>query len=182
MVLDMEQNPYTPSSAAFESNKSENKGGFFKILKKIFIGIGIIFVVIFALLVWAGFSTNKVYKKFEHTAGPFINDFLTEQSPWDYEKSKPYLSKAWLDVTADGDGKKLFFFFNKLGAFKSVDSIEWQGCNSSKHTSYGSIQRCNYVVRASYQKGPAAILMGLSMELEEIKVVQLKVNSDVFMR
>ena len=182
MVLDMEQNPYTPSPTGLDGGARKNKGGFLKLIKKIFIGIGILFVVILALLVWVGFSTNKVYKRFEHTAEPFINKFLSDQSPWNYEKSKPYLSKAWLQITSDADGNKLFTFFNKLGAFKSVDSIEWQGCNSSKHTEHGSIQRCNYVVKASYEEGAAVNLMGLALELEEIRVMQLKVNSDVFIQ
>lgn len=176
----MEENPYKSGEADIQDVRPAKTDGFMSFLKKVLIGFGILFGIIVILLIWAGFSTSETYGKFEDTAEPFINDFLNAQSPWNYEKSKPDLSKAWLEVTSDEDGAKLFNYFNKLGSFQSIETIEWQSCKNSSSTETGSIERCDYIVQADYENGGASIEVGLSFESEEVKLIQLSIKSSVF--
>ncbi len=133
------------------------------------------------LLIWAGLSTSKTYDKFKDHADTYVRNFLEKQSPWNYELAKPNLSSAWIEVTTEEQGNKLFNFYNKLGALKSIDSIEWLRCSNQTHTSTGKIERCDYGISAQYERGFAQIYIGLSIENDEIKILQLRVNSDAFM-
>ncbi|BFM13522.1 hypothetical protein R50072_36750 [Simiduia litorea] len=160
----------------------KKSGGFLSIIKKILIGFGVVLALIIILLVWAGITTSKTYGKFDGVAEPYIREFLRNQSPWNYELAKPQLSFSWLEVTTDEQGDKLFKYFNKLGALKSIDSIEWQRCAKQAHTSTGKIERCDYSVSATFESDVAQIYMGLSLEEDELKIIQLQVNSNAFMQ
>ncbi|MBN1008819.1 hypothetical protein [Amphritea pacifica] len=175
----MDENPYRAPNASNE--KPERGSGAIRIIKKILIGLGVVFGLLIVLIIWGAYSTSNTYGKFENRAEPFIENFLAEQDPWDYKKARPYLSDAWLESTTDEDGVKLFGYFKKLGVLTSIDSIAWQGCLNHKSTS-GAVERCNYDVMASYENGKAQLYFGLSIESEELKLMQLRINSDVFMQ
>lgn len=176
----MDHDPYEPGQASLDKGRSTKTGGILAVFKKILIGFGVIFGIIVILLIWAGFSTSKTHNKFKDTAEPFIHSFLSSQSPWSYEKAKPDLSKAWFAAVEEEDSEKLFHYLNKLGMLRSVKSIEWLGCINQAHTS-GSVERCNYSVTAEYENGGALIRMGIAIENENLKLMQLNVNSDTFM-
>ena len=176
----MEENPYTPSSSGFSSDEPKKKGGFMSIIKKILIGFGVAFALIILLFVWAAISTSETYDKFDGLAEPFIEDFIQNQDPWNYELAKPSLSREWLEVTEENQGIKLFNYFNKLGSLKSLESISWQGCSSQTHTSSGSYERCDYFVAVNYENDKAQVHFGLSLEEDQVKIMQLQINADVF--
>lgn len=176
----MNENPYQSSESTQDRSELKKQSGFWSFLKKVLIGLGIFFGLIIALIIWAGVATTKTYNKFDGLAEPFINEFLNEQNPWDYEKAKEHLSPAWLEASTDEQNLKLFKYFNKLGAIQSVGTIEWLGCVSNASTE-GSVERCNYNVSANYENGVAAIYFGLSLEAEQVKLMQLKVNSEAFL-
>ncbi|WP_144394170.1 hypothetical protein [Pleionea sediminis] len=57
----------------------------------------------------------------------------------------------------------------------------FKGCSSFSDVSSGTVERCNYLVSAIYVKGSGTIFFGLEFESSQIKVLQLKVNSDAFL-
>lgn len=178
----MSQNPYTPGDAELSSGDTPKTGGILSILKKVMIAFGVIFLLIILLFIWVWVSTSNTKGKFDEIVDPFVNGFLIDQSPWDYEKAKPHLSDAWFEVVTEEQGVDLFKIYNKLGAFESLESLTWQGCNNSVDASSGSIERCNYVASTNYENGHAQIQMGLLLEAENIKIIHLKVVSDVFIQ
>jgi len=137
-------------------------------------------LLIILLFVWVGVKTTATYNKLEGKAEPLIRNVLADQSPWNYEKLKPYLSKLWLDSVSEEKSKKLVKMFSKLGSFQSVNEINWNGCSSNSTTEYGAIDRCDYVTTAKYKNGDAQVFVGVVSEDGAAKIIQLRINSDVF--
>ncbi|MBX2857574.1 MAG: hypothetical protein KTR17_02840 [Cellvibrionaceae bacterium] len=176
----MSLNPYTPGSAKLEESTVKKKGGVLSILRRIFMLLGIIFALMLLLILWAAISTSNTRKKFEGIAEPFIKEFLSNQSPWNYQLAKPHLSSAWFEATNNDQGIKLFALLNGLGKLKSIDSIKLQGCINQTMMYSGKIERCNYLVAADYNTASAQILIGLATENNRLKVLQLHVKSNAF--
>jgi hypothetical protein len=175
----MEENPYQTSTSTIK--ESRDKSGTYTFFIRFLIGLGIVFGIIILLFIFAGILTSNTYSKFENKAEPFIESFLNSQNPWDYAKAKPLLSAPWFEATTNDDGLKLFGVYNKLGSLKSIESINWQGCSNYTGTS-GSIERCDYHVSGIYTNGHASINIGLSIEADEIKLLQLSINSNAFLQ
>ena len=147
-----------------------------KAVKIILMVLGGLFGLLIILLVVAFLVGSKTQSSFEGRAEPFINQFLTSQNPWEYEKAKPLLSQLSLESSMDAQNHRLFEFFNNLGPFQSVENITWNSCHTSTH-----VKRCDYSVNATYENGDALIQFGLSLEEEQIRLIQLNVSSDVFL-
>ena len=177
----MNQDPYSPGTAELKEENVVKTSKVWSVIKKILIGLGVIFGILICLLIWGVFSASKTAVEFDETAEPYIKKFLDDQSPWDYESAKPHFSVVWSEFTTDEQGERIFNYINKLGPLVTVDSIEMQRCFSQVHTSTGKINRCNFDVQATYEKGSAQIFLGLSLENDEIKVMQLQVNSPAFL-
>lgn len=139
-------------------------------------------LLIILLFVWAGVKTSSTYNKLEGKAEPLISKVLEEQSSsWDYEILKPHLSNIWLKMVDENQSNKLMKLFSKLGAFKSIDEIKWTGCSIKSNTEFGTIDRCDYTASASYENGAAYISVGIVLEGNEPKIIQLHINSNAFL-
>ena len=175
----MVENPYKAPDP--KSNPADGNPKKYGILKKILIGLGIFMLLIILLFVWIGIKTASTYNKLEGKAEPLITNVLAEQSPWNYQTLKPKLSKLWIESVDEEQTLKLLKLFAKLGAFKSIEDLSWQGCSTNATTAHGNIDRCDYLVFAKYENGDAYISVGVVMEETEPRIIQLNINSDVFL-
>ena len=179
----MPDNPYEPGETW--ENQGANlpnkpKSGVFK---KILIGLGILMLLIILLFVWVGIKTTKTYSKLEGKAEDLITKMLKEQSPtWNYDLLKPHLSNLWLKEVKEEQSKKLIKLFDNLGKLKSINEIRWTGCSTNTTTEYGTIDRCDYVANVDYEHGSAYVFVGVMVENNAPKIIQLKINSDAFLK
>ncbi|WP_346837860.1 hypothetical protein [Microbulbifer sp. SAOS-129_SWC] len=178
----METDPYVTNQTSATDTPPIRKNRLVSFLKVVLIGLGGLFAILVVIMLWAYFSTTKAHKKFDGVAEEYIQGFLREQTPWDYQKAKPTISQAWLDASTDEQNSQLFNYFNKLGSLRSVDEIAWQSCINMKLESSGPTDRCDYNVNATYEHGQAQMHFGLSREGGKIKLMQLKVNSNAFLQ
>ncbi len=178
----MEQDPYRPSETTTVAGAHNKKSGFMKALKIILIVFGSLMLLIIALLIWAGVKTGTLYSEFDGKAEPFANQFLTTQNPWSYTQAKPHLSKLWLESVAEDESIQLFEYFNNLGSLTSIGELSWEGCSAFAYAGVGSVNRCDYLILAKYEEGDAQVRMGLVLEGEAPKIIQLRVNSNAFLK
>lgn len=179
----MAENPYKPNDTWENQQKNhpgKQKAGIFK---NILTALGVLMLLIIVLFVFIGVKTTRTYNKLDGKAEPLITKVLQEQSPsWKYETLKPYLSKLWLRGVKEEQTRKLLKLFNKLGKLKSIKAITWSGCSSYTTTEYGDIDRCNYVANVDYENGPATVAVGVVLEKKNPKIIELHVNSNVFLK
>lgn len=176
----MEENPYKTTESLQSLDKGSAKPKF-GILKKILIALGVVMALIILLLVWVGIKTTATYNRLEGKAEPLIREVLKDQSPWNYETLKPHLSNMWLESISEEQSRKLMKLFSKLGSFQSIEDLNWRRCSTSATAEYGNIDRCDYVASAKYENGDAQVLVGIVIEEASPKIIQLHINSDVFL-
>ena len=176
----MDNNPYKTNESWDKDDADMKKRSKFGVFKMLLMGLGAIFLLIILLFVWVGIKTSAVKNDMEGKAEPVIKQVLAEQSPWDYDKLEPYLSQLWLEQVEEQDARKLLELFKKLGEVVSVGEISLIGCSTMSTTEFGTINRCNYAVVVHYAAGEAQVLMGMVLENDNAKLLQLNINSDVF--
>lgn len=177
----MEENPYKTTDSMQGLDDAGSNKPKYGALKKILIGLGIVMVLILLLFVWVGLKTSATYSKLEGKAEPLIEEVLNDQSPWNYETLKPHLSRMWLESVSDEQNEKLIRLFSKLGVLRSIEELNWRSCTSTATAKYGDIDRCDYVALAKYENGDANVFFGLVIEENSPKIIQLHINSDVFL-
>lgn len=178
----MVDNPYKPNDTWSEqegNNSNKQKTGVFR---KILTVLGVFMLLIILLFAYIGVKTTRTYNKLEGKAEPLITKVLQEESPtWNYDTLKPHLSGLWIREVKEEQSKKLMKMYDKLGKLKSINTINWTGCVSNTTTQYGTIDRCNYVANVDYENGAANVLVGVVIENNAPKIIQLHINSDVFL-
>ena len=177
----MEENPYKTTDTVKSPSDNGSKQSNSSILKKVLIALGIAMLLVILLLIWAGVKTSVTYSKLEGKAEPLIKEVLSDQSPWNYETLKPHLSSMWLESVSEEQNIKLTRYFSKLGSFYSVEELNWQGCSTNSTTEFGTIDRCDYMALAKYENGDAQVFVGLVVEDNTPKIIQLHINSDAFL-
>ena len=177
----MDENPYKPADTVNSSSDKGSQKSSYGALKIVLIALGIVMLLIILMFVWAGVKTSTTYSKLEGKAEPLIKEVLKGQSPWNYETLKPHLSKLWLESVSEEDAEKLMRLYSKLGDFHSVKEVNWQRCSTNSSTEYGTIDRCDYVALTKYENGDANVFVGVIVEENLPKIIQIHINSDVFM-
>ena len=129
---------------------------------------------------WIGYKAAVTHNSLEGKAEPLIRQVLNDQSPWDFETLEPYLSRLWLETVSLEDNQKLLRLYSKLGSIRSVGDINWLRCSTHTTTQFGNIDRCDYLALAKYENGDAHVSVGIVLEEDEPKIIQLHINSDAF--
>ena len=178
----MEQDPYLSSPLSTGHVPEKKKSVFVKTLIIICSVFGVLLLLIIALVIWIGVKTNAVYQEFDGRAEPFAENFLRMQDPWSFKQAKPQLSRLWLESVDEGESAQLFEYFNNLGSLSSIGDLTWEGCSTFTQTGEVSVDRCDYLILAQYQYGDAEVRVGLVLEEDDPKIIQLRINSNAFLK
>ena len=177
----MERSPYEPSQTGLGEEKARKGSRVWSFIKKVLIGFGILFCLLFALGVVGYFQQANLEEKFDPAAESFIRAFLVEQDPWNFEKAKPHFSTFLQNPEFYELGPKTFGYYAKLGEVGVIHGFKALGCSRSLTADYGRLERCRYKVDVNYNHGKAQVLMTLVMEEEALKILHLKVHSPIFL-
>jgi hypothetical protein len=135
---------------------------------------------IIILLVVLGIAGLFGYVKYQQstyalTAVPFIKEVIPKITRWDPNEIKPYLSPEALSATSDADLTKMFSWFAKLGALKTVGEPVFQNVFA------GSQKIITYSVPTTFEAGEALIVFRLVDLGTEFKILSFNINSKALM-
>ena len=145
--------------------------------KKILKWVGILLsglIVLFALLAAYTFYKQSEYSE---TAVPYIKKAIPIISEWNPENSKPLFVASTFDNVSDEDFSKLFKWFSKLGALKSMDEPQFAQVSSSDTAREGANTIVTYGVVAHYENGDAQITIRLLDLGNSFEIYQFNLNS-----
>ena len=92
-----------------------------RVLKRILIGLGVLFLVVIAFFAWVG-ATSSQFRK-EQT--PFVETFVTDLSKrWDPADVCDRMANTFIEQTGTPQAQQLLHQFKQLGALKSVRDLE----------------------------------------------------------
>lgn len=151
-------------------------------LKKIIKGIGITILVILVIFSIIGIYTWHKKTQYESTAVPYIKDVLPKLSTWDVAIAKQHMATTALEKIKDEELSKLFKWFSKLGALKSMEEPQFQNVTSGITSDDGANTVVTYTVVAHYEKADANIVIRLLDKKGQFKIFLFNINSDGLMQ
>jgi len=150
--------------------------------KKIIKGIGITLLVILVIFSSIGIYTWQKKTQSGSTAVPYIKDVLPKLSTWDVATAKQYMAATALKKIKDEDLSKLFKWFSKLGALKSIEEPQFQNVTSGIPAEDGANTVVTYTVVAHYEKAEANIVIRLLDKKGQFKIFLFNISSDGLMQ
>lgn len=101
-----------------------------RILKKILIGLGVLFLVIIALFAWSGVSSSQFRKE----QAPFVETFVTDLSKrWDIADVYGRMANPFIEQAATPQAQQLLHQFKQLGMLQSVHDLELRSYYSNNN-------------------------------------------------
>jgi hypothetical protein len=135
-----------PGAAALTWNREKTK---MRVLKKIFIGLGSVFLVLLALFTWLGIQSVR----FKHEEAPFVKAYLTDLSRrWSVTDVYNRSANTFVEQADSPKGQRTIESFKPLGALISIQDF------SLKNYSDGTWgQRGVFDFKARFQNGEALV-------------------------
>ena len=97
-----------------------------RVIRKILVGLGAVFVVILAFVAWMMVSSRQ----FRTEQGPFVQTFVTDLSRhWNVADVGERLAGPVLDQALTPQGQQVLHQFKQLGALRSVANLGMQNYN-----------------------------------------------------
>jgi hypothetical protein len=126
----------------------------------------------------AAYTTYK-QSEYSETAVLYIKKVIPIISEWSPEKSKPLFVASTFDNASDEDFSKLFKWFSKLGALKSIEEPQFSQVTSGATVRDGANTIVTYGVLAHYENGDAQISIRLLDLGSSFEIYQFNLNSQV---
>ena len=145
--------------------------------KKILKWVGIFLLGLVVLFVLLAAYTGYKQSEYSETAVPYIKKVIPIISEWNPEKSKPLFVPSTFDNVSDEDFSKLFKWFSKLGALKSIDEPQFSRVTSSTTVREGAHTIITYGVLAHYENGDAQISIRLLDLGNSFEIYHFNLNS-----
>jgi len=141
------------------------------ILKKIFIGLGIIFMVLIVMLGLVVLRSSE-FKK-ENTE--FVKQFMTQFADnWEVNDVQHMLSNEFIDQITTPGGRAAVMEFRKLGKLIDIQDIELNNFNTFWGTN--SHKRGVFVFKAQFENGNALATLTLVVNENGRRVHALNLN------
>ncbi len=151
----------------------------FKLLRYLLIAFGALFLLIVILIILVSLFSPS-YSEVDQDAKNLIDIIVPKISENNFEQLESYLDPSLFTADSRDTVLKVFKTYSKLGIYESHDPPERQNCKS--HAGTNSYTRCNYTVNAKYSSFPATILIGIKKQNNESKIIQIKVNSELYLQ
>jgi hypothetical protein len=101
-----------------------------RVVKKILIGLGVLFLVVIAFFAWIGVSSSQFRK--EQTL--FVETFVTDLSKrWDIADVHDRLANSFIEQVGTPQAQQLLHQFKQLGALQSVHDLELRSYNANNN-------------------------------------------------
>lgn len=71
--------------------------------------------------------------------------------------------------------------YSKLGRLLEHSESNYTGCSSNSGT-HGSYARCDFAIDATFEAGKAKLYLGVITENDAYKIIQVQIDSDVFIQ
>ena len=146
-------------------------------MKKIFMILGGIFLVIILLIIGMGLFTWYKSSKYEETAVPYIQSTVPELSKWDPELARTYMVPKVLEEISDEDFAKIFKYLSKLGSLKKINEPKFAEISTGATFGDGKQTLVTYTIDAVYENGDATITIVLLDLGTAFQVYRFNVNS-----
>jgi hypothetical protein len=119
------------------------------VLKKIFIGLGSLFLVLVALFVWLGFESLR----FKHEETPFVTAYLNDLSRhWQIADVYDRSANELISQVDSTEGRRTMQRFKPLGSLTTIHDFE---LNNYSHGTWG--RRGVFDFKAGFQNGEALV-------------------------
>lgn len=120
-----------------------------RVLKNIFIGLGVLFLVVLALFVWIRVSSNQFRKE----QAPFVESFVTDLSKhWDIEDIHDRIANSFSEQISSPQAQQLLHRFKQLGGLKSVHDLELRA-----YKSYNDGPTSLFSFKGTFENGEALV-------------------------
>ena len=146
-------------------------------MKKIFIILGGIFLVIIIAFIGMGLFTWYRSSQYAEVAIPYIEKTVPEISKWDAEQIKTYMAPEVLAETPDEDFRKIIKYLSKLGPLISLGEPKFTKIYSGANLDHGKQIIVTYVIGAVYEKGDATITISLLDKGESFQIYHFHIDS-----
>jgi hypothetical protein len=118
-----------------------------RVLKNILIGLGVLFLVVFALFAWVRVSSNQFRKE----QAPFVESFVTDLSKrWDIADVHDRIANIFIEQVSTPQAQHLLHQFKRLGKLQSVHDLELRGYKSDNGGRTGL-----FSFKAAFENGEA---------------------------
>jgi hypothetical protein len=92
-----------------------------RVLKKILIGFGSVFLVLIALFLWLGMESVR----FKHEQAPFVRAYVTDLSRhWNVADVYDRSDNGLIAQAGSAEGRQALLSFRSLGSLTSIDDLE----------------------------------------------------------
>jgi hypothetical protein len=120
-----------------------------RVLKKILIGLGVLFLVVIAFLAWTGVSSRQ----FRQEQAPFVETFVTDLSKrWDIADVHDRMGSRFIEQASTPQAQELLHRFKQLGALISVHDLELRSYLYNNNGRTG-----NFSFRGTFEHGEGVV-------------------------
>jgi hypothetical protein len=146
-------------------------------MKKVFMVLGVIFLVIILAIAGMGIFTWYKSSKYKETAVPYLKAIVPELSKWDPELAKKYMIPKLLKETSDEDFSKIFKYLSKLGSYQKMNEPNFTKIYTGATLEDGKYTLVTYTINAEYENGDAVITIVLLDLGTNFQVYRFNINS-----
>jgi hypothetical protein len=133
-----------------------------RVLKKILIGLGVLFLVVIAFFTWVGVSSSQFRK--EQSA--FVETFVTDLSKrWNTADVYDRMSNSFIEQAGTPQAQQLLHQFKQLGALKSVRDLELRSYADNNG------QTGVFSFKGKFENGEAVVNVTIVKKDEAVRVV-----------
>jgi len=140
-----------------------------KILKKILVGFGVIFVLLIAVIIFVAGSASEFKEDHEQ----FVKDFTREFSQdWEIDSLGSKVTNDLLSNIRTTKGKRAIAIFRSLGKLVDITDIELRNYNANA----GGPTTGVFSFKASFENAKTVVTVTVRVENDEVKVQSFHVN------
>ena len=145
-------------------------------LKKIFIGLGVIFSIIL-IAIFIMFLSTKSISEYNKTAIPYIKKVIPEISKWDANITKKYMAPKVIKNIKDKDLNRIMSYLSKLGKLKKIDEPKPLGVFTNTKMDGSKRTFIRYLTNAKYEHGDVNITIILLDTNPSFKIYRFDFHS-----
>lgn len=142
-----------------------------KILKNIFITLGVIFILVISFVAILAFKTSG----FKEEYSPFVSKFMIEVSKeWKLNDLQHLVTNEFYDQINTPEGRQSVIFFKKLGKLKNIEDLELSQYRSFAGSN--SYKLGIFTFKAEFENASTLVKMTVVVKDEKTQVHNLYIN------
>jgi len=142
-----------------------------KVIKNIFICLGVLFAVCIAISIYLGFKSAE----FKKTYSPFAQQFMVDFSQdWEIADVQPRLSNDFLAQMETPNAKQAMFVFRNLGKVIKMQDMELKNFRTSVGS--GRHQFGAFVFKADFENASGLVTLTVVINKDGARIQRLHIN------